>query len=114
MIIYILYNVISIQIRAVLSTQNNPPRPQSSPGDNEKTKENYIRFHLSHSEVNYSIFLQYSDSLMNARYHEVASAMSVSLEMQCCFGRVIRPESLCIYHADGFLTEAKLRRSIGS
>lgn len=30
--------------------------------------------------------------------------MSVSLEMQCCFFTVI-PEPLCIYHADGFLTE---------
>lgn len=42
---------------------------------------------------------------MNSQYHAVASAMSVSLEMQCCFGRVIRPESLYIYHADGFLAE---------
>lgn len=44
---------------------------------------------------------------MNCQHHEVASAASVSLEMQWCFfSRMIRPESLCIYHADGFHRKA--------
>lgn len=41
--------------------------------------------------------------LMNCQHPEVAGSRSVSLEIRC--RGVIRPESLRINHADGFLTE---------
>lgn len=64
-----------------------------------------MMFKLRPCKVNNSIFPLWSNSLMNCLCFQGACVLCVSLEMQWCLGRVIRPESLCIIHADGFLTE---------
>lgn len=89
----------------MLSAPNKPPRPQSILSDYEWTIKNSAVFRFNHSKVNYSIFLKYSNSLIKCKYHEFASAIRISLAMLCCFSSVIWPKSLCVYHADGFLTE---------
>lgn len=62
-------------------------------------------FYLRPSKVNSSIFPQLSSSLMNCLCCVGACVLCVSLGMHWCLGRVVHPESLCIIHADGFLTE---------
>lgn len=82
-----LYNDISIQMRATLQLNNTPHTHTSTRQSRWQWKNNEERccFSFKPFKSKLQYFLLYSDSLMNCQYHEAASAMSLSLEMRCCF-----------------------------